>query len=462
MMASAPLTRRARLRCLTSDSCAARYNFGVAAAPDLALTAEDRAILAKESPTVVGHTCKIIRLGSAVNVAELRTAVRRRITAAPALTWRLGGPPDEPCWVRDPNLELEAHIVDAGTVVPLSEPDFRASVAALFVQRLDRRRPLWRIDVLHPLSDGGSALVWRIHHALADGQTCARLAAAVLWDLPAEPASAQPTLARAAAQAERSRLRHRRDLPGVLAREMQSASGSSPFDGRIGTRRQVAFSSTSLPALHAAAKAVDSAATVNDAVLACVAGGLRRWLDLHRHAVRELHCKVPVSLHRADQELTNRDSFFYVSLPVTEADPLARLRAVSRETALRKRGHDAEELDRVLIRLGEVSPRLRTACDRFLFSPRRFAVNVSTVRGPGTAVSVLGVPVTGLYSLADIAERHALRIATHSLHEQLSFGFCADPDLVDNVDELAEMVVGDADELIQAAARYHPLSKHTT
>jgi len=393
--------------------------------PDaVALSAEDRAILAKESSTVVGHTCKIIRLASSLDIARLRASVSRRIAATPALTWRLGGPAEAPCWVRDEGFAVDPHIVDVRHPAPLTELELQAAVASLFVERLDRGRPLWRIDVLHPLWDGGTALVWRIHHALADGQTCARLASALLWDLPADPAAGQATLRRAAADAERSRQRHRRNLVGVLAREMHRAHGRSPFDGRIGGRRQVAFCSTSLPELHAATKAADPAATVNDAVLACVTGALRRWFGLHERSLAELRCKVPVSLHRPDQEVANRDSFFYVDLPISDPDPVSRLRAIRRETGLRKRDHDAEELDRTLERLGRASSHLRTACERFLFDPRGFAVNVSTVRGPSRAVSVLGVPVRRLYPLADIAvlqnrDKLALIMKDGQIHKDL-------------------------------------------
>ena len=56
------------------------------------LSPEDRAILALESATVAGHTCKIVLLGpAALDVERLRARVSERIALAPALTRRLGG-----------------------------------------------------------------------------------------------------------------------------------------------------------------------------------------------------------------------------------------------------------------------------------------------------------------------------------------------------------------------------------
>jgi len=418
----------------------------------LPLTVEDRAILAKESATVVGHIGKIVLVSSTLDTAALRKSVSTRLTATPSLTRKLGGSPSAPCWVPDDEFAIDEHIVEWRYSTPLAEEELAETVAELFAERLDRRRPLWRMDVIHPLWNGGSAILWRVSHALADGATWVKFAAALLWDVGGDHASPpEATVARAAAAAEASHHRHRRDLAGLVRREFGRVHGRSPFDGRIGSRRAVSFASTSLPELRAAAKGVDRAATVNDAVLASVAGGLRTWLGLHDRAVGPLRCKVPVSLHHAGDDLANRDSFFYVNLPLGDPDPRERLRTIRRETSVRKRSHDAEEMDRLLETLGRI-PHLRTMCEQLLFDPRRFAINISTVRGPAYAVSVLGAPVSALFAIADVAERHALRVAAISLDDQIHFGFCADPHLIEDLSTLARAVATQATELSRASA----------
>ena len=146
------------------------------------LTAEDRAILALESPTIVGHVAKVIRLGSpAPNAAQLRALVARRLPSAPRLTWRLDGPTTAPVW-RPGEVDLAAHIDEVVAPQPLDAGRLRGEVARMFRERLDRSRPLWRMDLVGPLADGATALVWRIHHALADGTAAMRFAAELLWD----------------------------------------------------------------------------------------------------------------------------------------------------------------------------------------------------------------------------------------------------------------------------------------
>jgi hypothetical protein len=400
------------------------------------LRSEDRAILDLEGPTIAGHTCKVVVVADAVpDVDALRAEIASRIGAAPQLTWRLGGSDREPAWIPDPDFDLRNHVSASAVPAPLDDRDLGVEVARLFEQRLDRRRPLWHMDVI-PLRSG-FALAWRIHHALADGATSMRFAREVLWDESEDCA-------------RRARIRHaaedappRRQLAGFVERELARSRARSPFDGRIGTRREIALARVALEPLHQTAKAV-CGATVNDAVLTVVAGALRRWFVAHHGSLGALRFKVPVSLHHEDDEDGNRDSFFCLAVPLNEPDPLARLEAVHAETILRKTERDAETMDALLHRLGRISPRLRAFANRVQASPRSFALNVSNVPGPRAPVSVLGAPVAALYSIAELAERHALRIAVVSVGGLLCFGFCADPQIVDDVQSMADGVEAEA------------------
>ncbi|GAA1209869.1 wax ester/triacylglycerol synthase family O-acyltransferase [Pseudonocardia alaniniphila] len=411
------------------------------------LTAEDRAILELEGPTVVGHTCKVITLGTgAITAAALQAAVSRRLAGAPRLTWRLSGPPTEPEWCVDPAFDVQEHISETRSPAELDSVALRAEVARLFEQHLDRRRPLWRMDLLGPLVGGGTALVWRLHHALADGTTAMRLARSVLWDIgPAQPAArTSPPVTHAADD-----VRRRHHLAGLIEREFLPSLRRSPFDLPIGPDRQIAFAQTSLSRLRTAARSL-AGATVNDAVLAVLAGALRTWM-LHRHGpIRRVRVKVPVSLQNESAPAGNHDSFFCVGLPLDVPEPVARLRAVRRETALRKSSHDAEEMAELLDKLGRASPRLRRWCSELQAAPRAFALTVSNVPGPRQDVSVLGAEVEAIHSIAEVGERHALRVAVVSVADRLCFGLCGDRGVIADLDVLAAAIDDEAVALVAA------------
>ena len=435
----------------------------------------DRAILGLECETIAGHTCKVIRLGAVPpSIEDLRERVAARIDAVPELAWRLGDADGEPAWVAFEGFDPSRRVVPLSDGAPLSGAEVPAAVARLFERRLDRDRPLWQMH-LGELVDGGAVLIWRIHHALADGTAAMRFARELLWDAPppgeVDLAHAQRRKGRSGDSQARSTgpesrpgsaptapspathpddERRRRHLAAFVEREFGSSLRRSPFDGTIGTTRRIAFASVELAPLHDAAKEL-AGATLNDAVLSIVAGALRRWLEAHHGSLHGVRVRVPVSLHHEGDAAANLDSFFSLHLPLTVDDPVARLREVNAATRARKSAHDAEELQAFLAGLGAASPRMRALCDRVEASPRSFALSVSNVPGPRQAVSVLGSPVEAVHSIAEIGARHALRVAVVSLAGTLHFGLCADPALVDGLDEMASGIEAEAELLVAAA-----------
>lgn len=411
------------------------------------LTAEDEAILRLEGQLLAGHTCKVIVLAApAPSLAQLQGRVAERIASVPALARRLERRDGHPCWVPAPGFDARAHVL--GGRAPLEAQELRTEVGRLFSERLDRERPLWQIDV-HALRTGEAALVWRLHHTLADGTTAMRYAQALLWDHQdtsgtTSSGSAEQRAAAAAAD-ERRRRRH---LGRFFAREF--ARAGSPFDGPIGATREVAFARLELGALHAAARRL-AGATLNDALVSVVGGGLRSWLARHHDDLRRLRVKVPVSLHRPGDGEGNADSFFLLDVPLSDDDPADRLRAVHAATATRKLEHDAETMDRLLRDLRGASPRLALLCERLERSARAFAINVSNVPGPRAPVAVCGAAVRSLHSLAEIARHHAVRVAAVSLCDELFLGFCADPTIVPDVEDIARACEAEAVELVAAA-----------
>ena len=102
----------------------------------------------------------------------------------------------------------------------------------------------------------------------------------------------------------------------------------------------------------------------------------------------------------------------------------------------------------------ERAPQLRGFAERVLTHPRSFALNVSNVPGPASTRCTCSAPrCESLYSLAEIREHHALRIAVVSLTGTLNFGLTADPSLLEGVDQLAGDIQLEAAELL-ARIRY--------
>ena len=420
------------------------------------LTDEDVAILHLEGPTIAGHTCKVVLIGEGeVEFDEFLKIVSERIEGVPELRRKLVEEDGEYFWEEDESFSLEDHLVEAAGGREVSEEELDRLTAELFSERLDREKPLWKIEFAR-LEGGGRALIWRIHHALADGSTAMRFAKEVLWDPADESGEGRPTpkkgSSKPAVHTEESEKERRSNLIGLFEREFGRSHGPSPFEGELGHERAIAFASVSLSSLHDSAKELADA-TLNDAVLSVVAGSLRHWMEVeHTDVIGDLRAQVPVSLHREGDKAANRDSFFSVPLHLDEADPVERLKEIRAETWERKASHDAENLDLITKAVGQVSERLRHLIEKVEASPRAFAVSISNVKGPREQVSVLGAPVENLFTIAEIGEGHALRIGVISSGDHLGFGFCADPNLVKDLDEMAEGVEIEAERLRELAA----------
>ena len=438
------------------------------------LSAQDVRILKLEATRIRGHTCKVMLLEESPEralptLAEIRTSIAARLDAAPRLRQRLAYIPlhvANPVWVDDAGFDIDRHVTAVPAAGPMNRDRIKDVVGELMTRRLDHHHPLWQLNVIERLEDGSMALIWRIHHCMADGTTCVRLGSEVLWsdspDLtppqtlrwwPQPAPNGMSLFVRGLADRARQHphrhasvheLRSLRDSATVARRELARAAEITELAEAPGEARHVAFAAAPVAECRHAAKTIDDSITLNDVVLSLVAGGVREWLR-HRHdSIKGIRAKVPVSLHRPDEGdgAANRDSYFFVDLPVDEPDPAKRLQAINRETQERKLDDDAE----VLYRLGA-----HPFVAHWAMSPRVFTFNVSNVRGPARDVYVLGARVREMYSLAEIAPRHALRVAVISASGTLFFGLCADRDAVHDLDLLADGIKRSVEELLAVA-----------
>jgi len=457
------------------------------------LSGDDARILGLETAAITGHTCKVAVVepheeAGGIEIDELRRHVAARLGAVRRCRQRVAFVPlgvAPPVWVDYPDFDIAEHVLPYETGGAVGPDQLREIAAELMAQRLDHTRPLWRMDLVGPLEGGGSAIVWRIHHCMADGVTAVRLGGQILWEgapehqPPApdrwrpEPEPSRlallgsalaergrelgrlvPSAARAVATPSRwaPDARSVARVPGALVRELTPLGSASPMDRHIGARRELAWATRSLDELKrietAARERIGAHVTINDVVLAAVSGAIRRWLGNESDG-EQLRAQIPVSMHHRDERpdaLGNRDSFLFVDLPVHEPDPLRRVELINAETTIRKRAHDAEALYtffHAVSRLGPVGREIIDAAS----GPREFSLSVSNVPGPRDPVYVLGRRVRELCSVAEPADRHALRVSALSCSGSMHFGLCTDPDALGGLAEVEAGIDEAIDEL---------------
>ena len=427
------------------------------------LSFDDAQILRLESDAIKGHTGKLVVLdpndgGRPLTAAGLRQRATERLADLPRLRQRVETPQQGlPVWVDDPDVDLDWHIA-ADAADPVGYEEFRRMAGEILAERLDHSRPLWRLDLI-PLESGRTGMVGRIHHAMADGVSAIRIVSSLLFDSVAterpqarstserraQPEATHPGRAQTAASEGEAKARPlAMRLPATVRRELRPGA-DTVLDQHIGSEREIAWIAFPLQRLKEVGHRAGEGITLNDVVLAAVAGGLRRWLTDQPATMR---AQVPVCLHLrdADPSIGNRDSFLNVDLPLSEPDPIARLRTINQETRERKLDHDADTLYAFFHALGRFRP-LYKGVTRIISGPREFALSVSNVPGPRERPTILGHEVREFCTFAEPADRHALRVAVVSLGGDLAFGLCSDPEAIDGLDGLAEALEESVAEL---------------
>jgi diacylglycerol O-acyltransferase / wax synthase len=459
------------------------------------LTSFDTSFLANERSN--GHmaigavlTCE----GEPPGQEDFVAHIRSRVHLLPRLRQRLAFPPlrlGTPFWVDDPKFDLDNHLRRVKLPEPGGEAEFHELVGEVLSPPLDRSRPLWQLVLVEGLEGDRFAIVYKTHHALADGFSAVDIGKLLFdpepnpvpsreeapWD-PQDPPSRPALLARAVSgvwatarrlgrwlgkasrEPGRARKRAADGLAGVweVAWNLARPAPKVPLNVEIGQARSFAWAEFSLADFKRIKNSLD--VTVNDVILAATAGALRRWLHEREVATdgMEMKALVPVSVRTIDEEgeLGNRLTAMRGPLPVGVADPVERLTAVhAGMEALKssKQPLGAEAIWGLNDWFRDFAPPvLLRPTAAINFSTRLFNLLVTNFPGPQIPFYVLGREVVGVFPVGFLARRHALAIAIVSYNGRVGFGILADRDVVPDAERLSAYL-GDAVEELLAAAR---------
>jgi WS/DGAT/MGAT family acyltransferase len=455
------------------------------------LSATDASFLAQERANSHMHVGAVLIFeGPAPAYDDFLTHIRSRLHRVPRYRQKLAFPPIEtgrPVWIDDPSFNLAYHVRHTALPAPGSEEQLRALAARIHSQRLDRAKPLWETWLVQGLEGNRFALISKTHHALVDGIAGVDLMT-VLFDatpvpqqlphegepwVPAPEPSALQLAARGvrglarlpidAAERALSAATHpgdaleqlRESLEGIgeVAWAALNPAPATPLNVAIGPHRRLAFVRNDLADFKRVKDALGG--TVNDVVLAVVAGGLRAWL--RDRGVRteglELRALVPVSIRTDDQRdhMGNRIVAMRGPLPVYVEDPVARLRVVRQSMDGLKESKQAVGAEVITGLEALAPPTILAQASRLQFSTRLFNLLVTNVPGPQFPLYVLGRELLDLFPVAFLPENQALAVAIMSYNGSLDFGLLGDYDAVPDLEELGQDLQESLAELVAAA-----------
>jgi diacylglycerol O-acyltransferase len=421
---------------------------------------------------------------------DLLEAIERRLGLVPRYRQRLAFVPlgqGRPRWVDDPHLNLRYHVRSTALPSPGTEDQLQELAGRVFAQQLDRDKPLWEIWLVDGLEGDRFAMLSKTHHALVDGISGVDIMS-VLFDTSRDPAAPTDTGDRwlprplpSPVQLLGEALVERATVPGELARSVRAVlrgprrvaesvrdaavgvgamawaglnpAPPTPYNRSIGPHRRFTWVRANLEDVKAIKNELGG--TVNDVVLATIAGALGRHLRRRGQNTDglELKAMVPVSV-RADVErgaLGNRVAAMMAPLPVWCQDPVARLDIVREELKGLKSGGQAVGAQLLTELSGFAPTTVMAQASRVMARQRFFNLVITNVPGPQIPLYLAGRKLVDPFPMVPLAKNQALGVALLSYAGRINFGLVGDYDLMWDLDEFAEDVHQSLSELAEEA-----------
>jgi diacylglycerol O-acyltransferase len=405
-----------------------------------------------------------------VDIETIRRLILSRLDLIPRYRQRLANVPLEgsPVWVDDEHFHLDYHVRHIALPYPGSTEQLKDLAGRLMSQQLDRSKPLWELYIVEGLEDGGFALIAKIHHCMIDGVSGIDLMAVLLDFSPDfEIADAKPWTARPAPNGTELIVREvSRSVASVLAGILSApteigvwtsswsdkvrAAGASlssgwltqtartSLNGSISGAR--AFDWLQIPLSEVKTIKNDHNATVNDVMLAIVAGAVRMYLQevggLTEEELVETEFRImaPVSVRSQDESgtLGNKVAMWLLDLPIGEPNPVKRVQIVNKQTKkLKESDHALGASTLVEVSTGAPATLLSLAA-RLAARVRPFNMTVTNVPGPQFPLYMAGSEMLATYPLVPLWQSHGAGIAMFSVSGMIDIGINMDRDLIED------------------------------
>ena len=454
------------------------------------LSALDVSFLYMEEPTTpmhVGGLAVFQPPADGFDYDRLVGLIEERIGLVPRYRQKIRWVPGNlanPVWVDDADFDVTFHVRRSALPRPGSDAQLRELVSRLMSRRLDRSRPLWEMYLVEGLEGGRIAVINKTHHAMVDGVSAVDIGQVILdvtptprevaddlW-MPAPPpgmvglvADAVSELVRRPTAVVDTVRMGAHDVRATADKLMGAVGGlaaaariaarpapSTPMNVQIGEQRRFGVARTDLDDYKRVRKA--HGGTVNDVVLATVAGALRGWLLSRGESVTassSMRALVPVSVRSGpDGPTGNQISSYLVDLPVGEPDPVIRLSQVSFAMKAHKESGQSVGAD-VLVALGGFAPPTlhslgaRTASRS---TRRLFNLVVTNVPGPQFPLYAAGAQLLEMFPVVPLARGQGLSIGATSYNGEVFYGLNADRDALPDVDVIGSMLEESLAELV--------------
>ena len=475
------------------------------------LTALDASFLYMEGSTTPMHVGSVMVFqprNGGFDYDRLVSLISSRISLVPRYRQCVRDVPGRlanPVWVDDEDFDVSYHVRRSALPRPGSDDQLQEFVARIQSRRLDRRRPLWEVYLIEGLAGGRFAVVTKSHQALVDGINALDIAHVIVdrsdsvdgrpdgdgsvdqtWRPGREPSDVE-LLASALVEAVRRPSQIVDNVRGAVtdvkavSRPVLSAVGAmistvartavrpapaSPLNAEIGEARRYVMVGTDLADYRTVRSRLARGhyadeVTINDVVLATIAGALRSWLLTRGEAVNNattVRAMVPISVYDVDNgnsvdtgRLSETVTACFVDLPVGEPAASMRLHQIAFAMRQQIEGGRAVGAESIAGLAGFASPTLHSLGARLgsAVSRRLFNLIITNVPGPQQPLYVGNARMLSAYPVVPLARGQAVSIGLTSYDGGVYFGLNGDRDAMPDLDLLGQCLVDSLADLVE-------------
>ncbi|MFS0885975.1 WS/DGAT/MGAT family O-acyltransferase [Aeromicrobium sp. 179-A 4D2 NHS] len=391
---------------------------------------------------------------------------------------RIPGGIGMPVWVDDDHFDLSLHVRRSALPRPGGRDALHDLVGRLIARRLDHARPLWELYLIEGLEGGELALLFKSHQALVDGSHTVDLAQVLLEEtqrdreIPHEEWTprARPGAVDLVSESVRSQLGRPAELLWNAEYQWNRVASKLPALGPDPTShgpltttlsRHRRFTTVSAP-LDAFRRVRDEhGGTINDVILAVIAGGLRGWMLTRAEPVTaktSFRALVPMSIARDASEASGLPTSLgplvrglMLTLPVGEANAVVRLHQVSYALKGHREMGSAVAANKLSSLPGFATSTFhavgaRVAADE---AGRPYHLVITNVPGPQDPVYMAGQQLKEIFPAIPLTGHRALSIGVTSYDGHVYFGVVADREAVPDADVLAQCIREALEELTE-------------
>jgi len=457
----------------------------------------DTALLKLDHPTNLMMITGVLILKEPIDLEKLKTVIRSRLLKIKRFRQRVVWPRlglSNPYWEEDPSFQLNNHVQVARLPQSDNPGSLKELIDFLVSEALDVDKPLWQFHLVENYKNG-SALIGRLHHAIADGmalmdvmlsitdsvedETLEQIQSGILKKNNGHSNSAAFKILRnsllSSRKAVRKGIRQGREvladpdrlkeiseygkeaasiISAILLREPDSRT---VLNGKLGIQKRTAWSRGIM--LGDIRKIQDRlGGTVNDVLMSAIAGAIRSYMQEHTECVEELtiHATVPVNLRQPQNfdKLGNQMGAVFLSLPIEIEDPVKRLNVIKERMDQNKQSIEAPVIFYLLNALGLTTKRMANSFIK-IYSTRATAV-ITNVRGPQQPLSLTGSPIEAIYSWVPTTGRLGIGVSILSYANEVRLGVISDEGLVPDPEEIIENFYTQFNQLADTATKIKP------